>query len=44
MAQIYFELIKQGERTINDVPARVRDEVVKLLEANGYGELAHPVD
>ena len=37
MAQIYYNLIKKGLRTIEDVPPRWRDEVQALLDA-GQGE------
>ena len=32
MAKIYFSLIKKGLKTIEDVPAQLREEVKKLLE------------
>lgn len=32
MAKIYVALIKKGIKTINDVPANIREEVSKLLE------------
>lgn len=32
MAKIYVELIKKGIKTLEDVPAQLRDEVKKLLE------------
>lgn len=44
MAQVYYQLIIQGNKTINDVPSRIRSEVVKLLEENGYSEFINPVD
>ena len=31
MAKIYVALIKKGLRTIDDVPAAIRDEVQRLL-------------
>lgn len=31
MAKIYFALIKKGLKTIDDVPATLRDEVQRLL-------------
>ena len=33
MAKIYCNLIKQGLRTIDDVPERIRAEVQALLDA-----------
>lgn len=35
MAKIYAELIRKGRKTIDDVPAQLRDEVLALLEENG---------
>lgn len=32
MAKIYYNLIKNGLKTIDDVPAKLRDEVQKLLD------------
>jgi hypothetical protein len=32
MAKIYAELIKKGLKTLEDVPAKLRDEVEKLLD------------
>jgi hypothetical protein len=32
MAKIYAELIRKGIKTLEDVPAQLRDEVKKLLE------------
>lgn len=32
MAKIYYNLIKAGKKTIDDVPLRWRDEVRKMLE------------
>lgn len=32
MAKIYFSLIMKGLKTIDEVPAQLRDEVKKLLE------------
>lgn len=32
MAKIYVALIQKGIKTIDDVPAQLRDEVKKLLE------------
>jgi hypothetical protein len=33
MAKIYAELIKKGLKTIDQVPANLREEVKKLLES-----------
>ena len=38
MAKIYYELIKKGLKTIDDVPAKIRDEVQALLDADVKGE------
>ena len=35
MAKIYARKIRSGEMTIEDVPARWRDQVRKLLESAG---------
>lgn len=32
MAKVYYSLIKKGLRTIEDVPAKYKKEVEKLLE------------
>jgi hypothetical protein len=32
MAKIYADLIRKGKKTLDDVPANLRDEVKKLLE------------
>ena len=32
MARIYADLIRKGIKTIDDVPAKLRDEVEKLLK------------
>lgn len=32
MAKIYVSLIKKGLKTVDDVPAQLREEVKKLLE------------
>lgn len=36
MAKIYAELIMKGLKTIDDVPARLKDEVLRILAENGY--------
>jgi hypothetical protein len=33
MAQIYYNLIKKGLRTIDDVPLKWREEVQAMLDA-----------
>lgn len=37
MAKIYARWIKDGKMTLADVPARWRDDVVKLLEGEEAG-------
>lgn len=32
MAKIYANLIRKGLKTINDVPVKIREQVVALLE------------
>lgn len=33
MAKIYANLIKHGQKTIDDVPTALKDEVQKILDA-----------
>ena len=33
MAKVYYNLIKAGKKTIDDVPLKWREEVRKMLEA-----------
>lgn len=35
MEKIYYDLIKSGRKTIEDVPARLRAAVQELLDADG---------
>ena len=45
MAKIYYNLIKAGKRTIDDVPLKWRDEVQKLLdEEKGEGSDENTAD
>lgn len=37
MAQIYYNLIKKGMKTIEDVPLKWRAEVQAMLDADGAG-------
>lgn len=37
--EVYYTLIVRGERTINDVPSKYRQEVINLLVENGYEKL-----
>ena len=32
MAKVYADLIKKGLKTIDDVPEKLRDEVIAILE------------
>lgn len=34
MAKIYAYLIRKGKKTIDDVPAKLRDEVQAILDAD----------
>ena len=34
MAQVYADLIKKGLKTIDDVPAKFKDDVQKILDAD----------
>ena len=33
MAKVYADLIRKGKKTIDDVPAKLRDEVQAILDA-----------
>ena len=35
MAKIYADLITKGMKTLDDVPAHLRDDVLAILEENG---------
>ena len=34
MVQVYADLIKKGLKTIDDVPAKLKDDVQKILDAD----------
>ena len=34
MAKVYADLIRKGKKTIDDVPAKLRDEVQTILDAD----------
>ena len=34
MAKVYADLIRKGKKTIDDVPAKFRDEVQAILDAD----------
>lgn len=36
MARIYADLIRKGLKTLEDVPARLRDEVQRILDGAGF--------
>ena len=40
MAAVYVDLIIKGKKTINEVPAKLQDEVKQILIERGYPELA----
>ena len=40
MAKVYADLIRKGKKTIDDVPAKLRDEVKQVLIDEGHPELA----
>lgn len=44
MALIYYQFVIDGKLTITDVPERVKEKVIKLLEENGYAELVNSED
>lgn len=39
MAQVYYLLILQGKKSLEEVPEKIKEQVKELLEAGGY-----PVD
>lgn len=39
MANLYANLIIEGDRSINDVPNRLKEDVIKILTDLGYEEL-----
>ncbi len=40
MVKVYESLIIKGEKTINDVPKKIMDDVKVALVADGYPDLA----
>ena len=34
MTKVYADLIRKGKKTIDDVPAKLRDEVQAILDAD----------
>lgn len=38
MVKVYYELIKAGRKTINDVPETIRDAVQALLDADNVSQ------
>lgn len=34
MAKVYYELIKKGVKTLNEVPAKLKKQVQEMLEAD----------
>lgn len=40
MEKVYANLIVKGERTIEEIPDRIRDAVRQILIDKGYPELA----
>ena len=36
MAKIYYNLVKKGLKTIDEVPEKIREEVRKLLKENNW--------
>jgi hypothetical protein len=36
MAKVYAELIVKGKKTIDDVPGKLKDEVIRILKEWGY--------
>lgn len=40
MARVYADLIRKGIRSINDVPANLKEQVTQILMEMGFPELA----
>ena len=40
MAKVYADLIRKGKKTIDDVPAKLKDEVKQVLIDLDCGDLA----
>lgn len=38
MEKVYAELIKKGLKTLDSVPAHLREKVERLLDAEGSGD------
>lgn len=36
MVALYYRYVVAGKRTVNQIPNARRDEVIAMLEANGY--------
>jgi hypothetical protein len=36
MAKVYADLIIKGKKTIDDVPAKLKDDVIKLLDSLNF--------
>lgn len=36
MAAVYARLILQGQKTIEDVPEKLKEQVIKILQENDY--------
>ena len=39
MVKVYYELILKGLKTVDDVPAKLKSAVIKMLKDNGYVDL-----
>ena len=40
MARVYADLIRKGIRSINDVPANLKEQVTQILMEMGFPKLA----
>lgn len=38
IANVYAELIRKGEKTIDQIPERLKEEVIAILVLNGFVE------
>lgn len=44
MEQVYANLIIKGRKTIDEVPAKIKEAVVEILTIRGFPELAESED
>lgn len=39
MVKVFYQLILAGDKTLADVPARIKEDVIQMLRDNGHAEL-----